>query len=150
MRAIAWSTGAAALLVGVYLALGGASYAPAKVADPCAPRDWTEPDGLAEVGEQIVLSALDGAACTLGVSREEVVLAFENEETLKAFGREHGVSESDLEDLAKTGLERAINDAEQAGALSPSIADLVRGAVDRIPPGLLVELLDRAPSLIFP
>jgi hypothetical protein len=150
MRAIAWSTGAAALLVGVYLALGGASYAPAKVADPCAPRDWTEPDGLAEVGEQIVLSALDGAACTLGVSREEVVLAFENEETLKAFAREHGVSESDLEDLAKTGLERAINDAEQAGALSPSIADLVRGAVDRIPPGLLVELLDRAPSLIFP
>jgi hypothetical protein len=150
MRAIAWSTGAAALLVGVYLALGGASYAPAKVADPCAPRDWTEPDGLAEVGEQIVLSALDGAACTLGVSREEVVLAFENEETLKAFAREHGVSESDLEDLAKTGLERAINDAEEAGALSPSIADLVRGAVDRIPPGLLVELLDRAPSLIFP
>jgi len=39
MRAIAWSTGAAALLVGVYLALGGASYTPAKVADPCAPRD---------------------------------------------------------------------------------------------------------------
>ena len=150
MRAIAWSTGAAALLVGVYLALGGASYAPAKVADPCAPRDWTEPDGLAEVGEQIVLSAVDGAACKLGVSREEVVLAFENEDTLKAFGREHGVSESDLEDLAKTGLERAIDDAEQAGALSPSIADLVRGAVDRIPPGLLVELLDRAPSLIFP
>jgi hypothetical protein len=150
MRAVAWSVGAAALLVGVYLALGGASYAPAKVADPCAPRDWTEPNGLAEVGEQIVLSALDGAACKLGVSREEVVLAFENEDTLKAFGREHGVSESDLDDLARTGLERAIDDAEQAGALSPSIADLVRGAVDKIPPGLLLELLDRAPSLILP
>jgi len=150
MRAIAWSTGAAALLVGIYLALGGASYAPANVANPCAPRDWTEPDGLDEVGEQIVLSALDGAACKLGVSREEIVLAFENEETLKAFGREHDVSEAELERLARIGLERAIDDAEHAGALSPRLADLVRGVVDRIPPGLLVDLLDRAPDLVFP
>jgi hypothetical protein len=150
MRAIAWSTGAAALLVGVYLALGGASYAPAKVADPCAPRDWTEPEGLSEVGEEIVLSALDGAACKLGVSREEVVLAFENEETLKAFGREHDVTKDDLEALARTGLERAIDDAENAGALSPRLADLVRGVVDKISPGLLVDFLDRAPDLVFP
>jgi hypothetical protein len=148
MRAIAWSTAAAALLVAVYLALGGASYAPAKVADPCAPRDWSEPDGLAEVGEQIVLSALDGAACKLGVSREEVVLAFENEETLKAFGREHDVTEADLERLARIGLERAIADAESAGALNARVADVIRGAVDRIPPGLLLDLLDRAPDLL--
>jgi hypothetical protein len=150
MRALAWSAGAAALLVAVYLALGGASYAPAKVADPCAPRDWTEPDGLAEVGEQIVLSALDGAACKIGASREEIVLAFENEDTLKAFGRKHGVSEGELDDLARSGLKRAIGDAEEAGALAPRLADLIRGIVDRIPEGLLVEFLDRAPSLVFP
>jgi hypothetical protein len=150
MRALVWSTGAAALLVAVYLALGGASYAPAKVADPCAPRDWSEPDGLAEVGEQIVLSALDGAACRIGVSREQIVLAFENEDTLRAFGREHGVSENDIERLARTGLERAITDAQEAGALTPRLANLIRGVVDRIPPGLLVDLLDRAPTFLFP
>jgi hypothetical protein len=150
MRALVLSTVAAALLVAVYLALGGASYAPAKVADPCAPRDWTEPDGLAEVGEQIVLSALDGAACKIGVSREDIVLAFENGDTLRAFGREHGVSQNELEGLARTGLERAVTDAVEAGALTPRLAKLIRDVVDRIPPGLLVDLLDRAPNFLFP
>ncbi len=150
MRALAWSTAASVLLVVVYLALGGASYAPAKVADPCAPRDWTEPDGLAEVGEQIVLSALDGAACELGVSREEIVLAFESGATLEEFGREHDVSEEDLEQLVRAGLDRAITDAEEADALSPRIAGLIRSVVDNIPPGLLIDLLDRAPGLLFP
>ena len=72
MRAIAWSVAATLALVLTYLALGGASYAPAKVADPCATRDWRNPQGLEAVGEQIVLSGLDGAACELGVSREEM------------------------------------------------------------------------------
>jgi hypothetical protein len=150
MRALLWSTVAAALLVALYLALGGASYAPASVADPCAQRDWSEPNGVAEVGEQIVLSAIDGAACKIGVSREDVVLAFENRDTLKAFGREHGVSEAELERLARAGLARAIADAENAGALTPRLADLIRGVVDRIPPGLLIDLLDRAPDFLFP
>jgi hypothetical protein len=150
MRALAWSAGASALLVAVYLALGGASYAPASVADPCAPRDWSEPRSVAEVGEQIVLSALDGAACRIGVSREDVVLAFEDRDSLEAFGREHGVTEAELERLARTGLERAITDAENAGALSPRLASLARGVVDKIPPGLLLGLLDRAPDLVFP
>ena len=150
MRALVWSLAAAAGLVAVYLALGGASYAPAKVADPCAPRDWTEPDGLAEVGNQIILSALDGAACQLNVSREDMVLAFESEATLEQFGREHQVSEQDLERLVRAGLERAIADAERAGALTPRLAKLARDIADNIPPGLLVELLDRAPGLLIP
>jgi hypothetical protein len=150
MRALVASVVASTLLIGVYLALGGASYAPAKVADPCAQRDWTEPDGLAEVGEQIVLSALDGAACKLGVSREEIVLAFENENTLKAFGRKHGVTEDELDDLARTGLEHAIDDAEEAGALNPTFARVIRRATAEIPAGLLIDLLERAPEFVFP
>ena len=36
MKALVWSTVAAVLLVALYLALGGASYAPASVAEkPC-------------------------------------------------------------------------------------------------------------------
>ena len=150
MRALAWSAAASALLVAVYLALGGASHAPASLADPCAPQDWSQPEGVAEVGEQIVLAALDGAACRIGVSREDIVLAFEDRDSLEAFGREHGVTEAELERLARTGLERAITDAENAGALSPRLANLIRGVVDQIPPGLLVGLLDRVPDLVFP
>jgi hypothetical protein len=150
MRALAWAAVAATGLVALHLALGGASYAPAKVADPCAPRDWTEPRSLQEVGNLIVLSVLDGAACELGVSREEMVLAFESERTLERFGREHGVTENDLEELARAGLERAIADAERAGALTPRLARLIRNVADTIPPGRLVDLLDRASRLLAP
>ena len=111
--------GIAVALVGVYLALGGASYAPAAVADPCAPREDRNPEGFEQVVEQIVLSALDGAACELGVSREEVVLAFSSRASLERFAQEHGDSSQELEDLARAGLERALDDAERADQLGP-------------------------------
>ncbi|HEU5064895.1 MAG TPA: hypothetical protein VFT86_03280 [Gaiellaceae bacterium] len=147
MRAIAWSLAAALALVVAYLALGGASYAPAKVADPCATRDWRNPQGLAEVGEQIVLSGLDGAACELGVSREEMVLALANSDTREQFAREHGISDQRLERLVRDGLMRAIDDAEQADALNPTFADILRGLVRSIPVDELVDLLDQIPGL---
>jgi len=147
MRAIAWSAGAALALVVAYLALGGASYAPAKVADPCATRGWRDPQGLAEVGEQIVLSGLDGVACELGVSREEMVLALANSDSRERFAREHGISDERLEQLVRDGLMRAIDDAVEADALNPTIADLLRGLVRTIPVDELVDLLDRIPGL---
>ncbi len=85
MRPIIVAAAASLALIGVYLALGGASYAPARVADPCAPRDWRNPQGLQHTAEQIVLSALDGAACKLHVSREDMVLAFSSRASLARF-----------------------------------------------------------------
>jgi hypothetical protein len=147
MRAVALSVAAALGLVVTYLALGGASYAPAKVADPCATRDWREPQGLAEVGEQIVLSGRDGAACELGVSREEMVLALANSDTRQQFAREHGISDERLEELVRDGLMRAVDDAVEADALNPTIADILRGLVRTIPVDELVDLLDQIPGL---
>ena len=147
MRAIAWSVAAALALVVTYLALGGASYAPAEVADPCATRDWRNPRGLAEVGEQIVLSGLDGAACELRVSREEMVLALANSDSREEFAREHGITDQRLEQLVRDGLMRAIDDAEQADAVNPTIADILRGLVRSIPVDELVDLLDQIPGL---
>jgi hypothetical protein len=149
MRAIAWSVAAALALVVTYLALGGASYAPAKVADPCATRDWRNPQGLEEVGEQIVLSGLDGAACELGVSREEMVLALANSDSRERFAREHGISDQRLEQLVRDGLMRAIDDAVEADALNPTIANILRGIVRSVPVDELVDLLDRLPGLGF-
>src|SRR5919108_1559980 len=114
MRAIALAVAASAALIVSYLALGGASYAPAKAADPCAPRDWRQPTGVQAVTEQIVLSALDGAACELRVTREQIVLAFASRESLSRFAREHGIGSHELERLARTGLLRGVNDAERA------------------------------------
>jgi hypothetical protein len=152
LRAIALAVVASAALVGTYLALGGASYAPAKVADPCAARDWRDPGGFQEVVEQIVLSSLDGAACELGVSREEVVLAFESRRTRERFAREHGIDDSELERLVRAGLVRAVDDAEQADALNGTTADLLRGVVSRIPVEDLLNLPGVLPGLgnLFP
>jgi hypothetical protein len=147
MRAIAFAAAAAVALVVVYVALGGASYAPAKVADPCAQREWRSPEGLEKVAERIVLSALDGAACELGVSREEIVLAFAGRDSLKRLAREHGISEQQLEELVRSGLVRAIDDAERAGALEATVADLLRDVVGRIPLSALLDLLGQLPGL---
>jgi AcrR family transcriptional regulator len=147
MRSIAWATVAAVALVVTYLALGGASYAPAKVADPCEPRDWRDPQGVEEVAEQIALSGLDGAACELDVTREEMVLALANPDSRAQFAREHGISNERLEQLVREGLLRAIDDAESADALAPTLADLLRGIARRVPVDELLELLERLPGL---
>ena len=145
MRAIAVAAGAAVALVGVYLALGGASYAPAAVADPCAPRPLGDAEGFERVAEQVVLSALDGA-CELGVSREEVVLAVSSRASLRRFTRAHGGSEERLENLIRAGLGRALDDAERAHRLDPTLADLLRGLVARIPIADLLDLLEKLPG----
>jgi hypothetical protein len=147
MRAITYSTAAVLCLVGLYLALGGASYAPAKVADPCAPRSWRNPQGFEAVAEQIVLSALDGAACQLHVSREDMVLALANRDSREQFVREHNISNSELESLVRTGLKSSIDDAQTAGALNPTLAGVLRGVVGNLPIDELLDLLQRLRGL---
>lgn len=147
MRAIVGAAAASAMLIAAYLALGGASYAPAKVADPCAARDWRDPEGLEAVAQQIVLSGLDGAACRLDVSREDIVLAFASRESLAAFASENGISTAELEELLRSGLIRAVDDAVRAGALGTGIADQLRDIVRRISLVELLDLVGRLPGL---
>ena len=139
MRSIGAALAASAALIGAYVALGGASYEPAKAADPCATRPWRDPSGTTETVEQIVLSTIDGAACELGVSREEVVLAFRSRDALQAFAREHGWSDPEVERGARRGFERAIDDAERADAIGATTARILRAVASRVP---VDELLD--------
>jgi hypothetical protein len=137
----------AAVLV-PYVALGGGSYEPTPVADPCEQREWRSPGDLEAVLEQVVLSALDGAACMLDVSREELVLALRSDESLDAFADEHGISREDAERAVREGLDRAVDDAEQAGALPGFTASLIRRVTENLPPRLLLELLERLGDLL--
>jgi hypothetical protein len=137
----------AAVLV-PYLALGGASFEPTPVADPCATRDWRDPGDPTEVLEQIVLSALDGAACELGVTREELVLAVRDGEALGNFADEHGISREDAEQAVRDGMLRAVDDAEEAGAIGDTVAGVARGVVESVPPWLVLETLERFEFLL--
>jgi len=124
---------AAVVLAGVYLAAGGGAYEPTPVADPCAQREWTSPNGVEEVAQQFFLSALDGAACELGVSRETLAAALATDESRQAFAAEHGVDGTELEAALRAGLVRAIDDAERAGAINAPLASGLREFASRVP-----------------
>lgn len=137
----------AAVLV-PYVALGGGSYDTTPVADPCVQREWRDPGGLQEVVEQVILSALDGAACELGVAREDIVLAVRDEQSLDAFAAEHGISRADAEQALERGLERAIADAEESGALSGFVAESIARILRSLPPWLILDTLERILDLV--
>jgi hypothetical protein len=138
---------ASAALVALYLALGGSSYEPRPVADPCAERAWRSPDSVDEAAEQFTLSSLDGAACKLGVSREELVLALATENSRERFARERGIADAELEEAVRAGLLRAIDDAERADALGPVPAPALREIAMRIPVDEAIALIENGREL---
>jgi hypothetical protein len=135
-------------LVGAYLAAGGSSYTPEKSQDPCEHRAWTDPEGLSEIANQFSISALDGAACQLGVSRETLARALATPEARERFSERYGIDDAKLARAVRAGLLRAIDDAEEAGALSPFIAGPLRGTIEEIPLDRAIELINNADSLL--
>ena len=138
---------AAVALPAVYLAAGGSSYAPAKTQDPCKHRPWRDPEGLDEIAQQFTLSALDGAACELGVSREALARALATPESRERFADRYGIGDAELARAIRAGLLRAVDDAEDAGALNPLIADPLREYLKGIPLDQAVELIDNARTI---
>ena len=139
---------ASLVLVGAYLAAGGSSYAPEKTQNPCKPRPWSNPQSLGEIANQFTNSALDGAACKLGVSREALARALATPEGRKRFAEKYGIDDEKLAQAVRAGLLRAVDDAEEAGALSPLLAAPLRETLQRIPLQEAIELIQNAKSLL--
>jgi hypothetical protein len=139
---------AALVLVGAYLAAGGSSYTPEKTQDPCRHRPWRNPEGLQAIAEQFSLSALDGAACQLGVTRETLARALATPEARERFSKRYGIDDAKLARAIRAGLVRAVNDAEDAGALSPLLAAPLRATLERIPLDQAIEIVNDAQSLL--
>lgn len=137
--------GAAIGVIAAYLIAGGASYKPLEAADPCAPRDLSV---LAERGtlEGVALSALDGAACELQVTREELLAALADEAALEEFSSEHGVDEQRVEDAVRAGLVRAVDDAELAGLLAAPVATVARAIAENAPVAVVIDLFGAIPG----
>jgi hypothetical protein len=139
---------AALALVGAYVALGGTSYEPSPVADPCAPRPPRETNGTGERLELVLLAASDATACELGVSREELVLALRSVDELEALADREGRSRDELEDALRAGLVRAVAEGESQGLIGSTTAGALRFAAERLPLGLLLSVLRGASSLL--
>ena len=139
---------ASLVLVGVYLAAGGSSYEPEKVQNPCQPREWSDPQNLGQIANQFTISALDGAACQLGVSRETLARALATPEARERFEERYEIDDEKLAKAIRAGLVRAVDDAEEAGALSPLIAVPLREAVQQIPLEQAIEIINNAQGFL--
>jgi MFS family permease len=102
----------AALLLAGYVLAGGADYGPSPVRDPCAARARPPVDRT----QRVALAALDGSACRLGISREELT------RNLLSGRLPPGVSVDELTTALGDGIDRA----QREGALSPLAAAALR------------------------
>jgi hypothetical protein len=136
-------------LVGVYVAAGGASYTPEKSRNPCEPRPWHENSGgLEGLAEEFTLSALDGAACQLGVTREQLARALATKENRERFSKRFHIDDERLSKAIRAGLLRAIDDAEEHGRLNGIIAAPLRATVENIPLEQGIELVQDAKKFL--
>jgi MFS family permease len=125
-------------LVAVEVADGAGDVGEYEAADPCAaPPDTYPGDGLDAVIQRIGLSALNGAACELGTSRERLVLSLD-----PSSGYDDVTWDEDtLEEAMRAGAHRAIDDADERDSLPGFVASALNFVVDRAPVGWLVERL---------
>jgi hypothetical protein len=119
MRALAVAVVAAIALVGVYAIAGGGDYEPTPVANPCAPRERPRSGDLLDPAQRATLAVLDGAACDLRTSREQVLI------DLLRRRNPRGVSDDRVKDAVLAGIKRA----EREKALGGTEATLLRFAV---------------------
>jgi predicted MFS family arabinose efflux permease len=102
---LAWGMGmiaAGSAVVGAQAIFAHYAAPPAvRIADPCRPRNLPHAGGLGGVAQSVVLRGLDLAACRLGASREELVLALADESEAERFRRRHGVSPRSFQALLR-------------------------------------------------
>ena len=125
---------AAALLVAVELGEGALGYGSGKLANPCVERTFSG-GGFDAAVQRIVLDGLDGAACRLGTSREQLVLSLG---TGAGYPASHW-SRQQIDTALRAGLLAAVDRSEARGDLPPLVAPLLRRAVETVPIDKLVR-----------
>jgi hypothetical protein len=131
--ALALLLAAGVVLVGVELGKGALDEPPPKLADPCLPRHGRT-GGIDATIQRVVLDGLDGAACRLHTSREELVLALAPQSGVRRRWDDHTI-----EVAVRAGLLRSIDAADRRGDLPGFVASLMRNVVRRAPIDVLVR-----------
>ena len=103
------------------------------VADPCRVRAPFPGSGIDATVQRVVLDGLDGAACRLHTTREELVLS------LRPGKGKPRWDQHTLNTALRTGLLRAVDQAEQRGDIPAFLAPLVRNAIEKAPLAKIIE-----------
>jgi hypothetical protein len=126
-------------LVAVELGLGALNEPSPKIANPCVRRAHARTGGLDATVQRIVLDGLDGAACRLHTTREELVLSIGGGSDAPRHWDRHTI------DVAlRAGLLRSLDEAVQRGDVPGFLAPALRRLVDTVP---LEELIRGGISL---
>lgn len=135
--AVAGVLAAAAVVVPVATGpAGAAEFGTVELVDPCtAPPDPFPGGGFDAMAQRMVLSGLNGAACELGVTREDLVLSFDDRS-----GVDLGWDRDTIEEALRSGVQRAIADADERDSLPGWMATALRWTVEHAP---LSWFLDR-------
>ena len=122
-----------AALVGVELGKGALDEPAPKIANPCQPREGRT-GGIDVTVQRIVLDGLDGAACRLHTSREELVLSLGG-----GVGVTRRWDEHTIEVALRAGLLRSVDEAVQRGDVPSFLAPALRQLVESAPLDQLVR-----------
>lgn len=125
----------AGALIGVEFSRGAVDYGELAVQDPCEPRPPFPGSGVDATIQRLVLKGLDGAACDLGTTREELVLSLDARTGVDSVQWD----DETIERAVRAGLLRAIDDAERDGSLNGVLATVVREIVERAPLQWLID-----------
>ncbi len=127
MKRVAVLLAAAAALLIVELSTGAIGFGRPKLANPCTDKPAFQGGGLDGEVQRFALSALNGAACRLHTTREELVLSFVPAAGTKRVRWDRRTIDAAL----RAGFRQAIEDTEKrgvAGYVIGHILDVLVGA----------------------
>ncbi|HKD33014.1 MAG TPA: hypothetical protein VKB73_06035 [Gaiellaceae bacterium] len=122
-----------AVLVAVEVGKGALREPAPKLANPCHPRAGRT-GGIDATIQRIVLDGLDGAACRLHTTREELVISLAPESGVRRRWDEHTI-----EVAVRAGLLRSLDEAQRRGDIPDFAVGILRELVQRAPIGQLVR-----------
>jgi len=123
---------AAAALIAAELATS-AGRSDVTVADPCRTRAAFPGGGIDATIQRVVLDGLDGAACRLHTTREQLVLS------LRPGSGKRRWDQHTIDTALRAGLLRSVDEAEHRGDIPGFLAPIVRRVVERAPLAKLIQ-----------
>jgi hypothetical protein len=109
---------AAVALIAVEFALGAVSFGQPRLANPCTAEPGPTGGGLDGVVQRFARSTLDGAACELHTTREELVLSFVPAAGIKRIRW----TQQTIDHALRAGFDRAAHNLAGNGIVSNALA----------------------------
>ena len=131
MKYVAGLLAAAVVFLAVELGMGAWGFGEVKRVDPCTATTPSLGGGFDAALQRIILDGLNGAACRLHTTREELVESFGSGSSRW--------SDEQVQQAVRIGLVEAIDEAERRGDVPGIVAPLLREAAKHAPIKFLIE-----------